>query len=101
MKKYTLSLFIIITGISSCTKSSTNSPYQVKDYDGNVYDTVVIGTQTWMEENLKTTHYRNGTAIFNLIDSVQWDSDTTGAYCNYNNDPNNASIYGHLYNWYA
>lgn len=35
----------------------------VSDYDGNVYNTVLIGYQCWMKENLRTTHYANGTSI--------------------------------------
>lgn len=105
MKKYFLILFIVLVELSSCSKNSSTSN-QVKDYDGNVYDTVVIGTQTWMVENLKTTHYRDGSAISNIPDSIQWtniykNNLSTPAYCDYNNDPANGSAYGHLYNWYA
>ena len=73
----------------------------VTDIDGNVYHTVTIGTQTWMVENLKTTRYRNGDAIPNVTDGTAWGNLTTGAYCNYNNDANNATTYGRLYNWYT
>jgi uncharacterized protein (TIGR02145 family) len=73
----------------------------VVDRDGNVYHTVKIGTQIWMIENLKVTHYRNGNIIPNIADNTNWKNLTTGAYCNYNNDTNKAMIYGRLYNWYA
>ncbi len=73
----------------------------VTDIDGNVYHTVTIGTQCWMLENLKVTHYRNGDSIPNVIDATAWSGLSTGAYCNYNNDSNNATTYGRLYNWYA
>lgn len=73
----------------------------ITDIDGNVYHTVTIGTQVWMVENLKVTHYRNGDSIPNITDGTEWGSLKTGAYCNYNNDPNNAGTYGRLYNWYV
>lgn len=73
----------------------------VTDIDGNVYNTVNIGTQVWMVENLRTTKYQDGSSIPNITDSVAWSTTTGGAYCNYNNNTNNASVYGLLYNWYA
>ena len=71
------------------------------DIDGNVYHTVTIGTQTWMAENLKVTHYRDGTAIPNITNATSWSILTTGAYCDYNNTPSNSTTNGRLYNWYA
>jgi len=73
----------------------------VVDIDGNVYAVVKIGNQWWMAENLKVTHYRNGDAIPNVTDDTKWSNLTNGAYCNYDNDYNNAVTYGSLYNWYA
>jgi len=73
----------------------------VIDYDGNTYQTVLIGTQEWMAENLKVTHYRNGDAIPNITDNGQWSVATSGACCSYENSPSNASTYGLLYNFYA
>jgi uncharacterized protein (TIGR02145 family) len=74
----------------------------VVDYDGNVYDTVVIGSQVWLKENLKTTHYNNGIPIPNVTDMGTWGSLTTGARCYYDNDSvGYDSVYGSLYNFYA
>jgi len=74
----------------------------VKDRDGNVYETVTIGTQVWMAENLKTTKYRNGEPITNVLVNSSWATLTTGAYCWYNNDATaNKSVYGALYNWFT
>lgn len=93
-----------LTDIDSVTfhKDYDNTNQEtVTDIDGNVYHTIKIGTQTWMVENLKTTKYRNGDAIPNVTDNDAWHNLTSGAYCNYNNDANNAIIYGRLYNWYT
>ena len=73
----------------------------VTDIDGNVYNTVKIGTQVWMAEDLKVTKYRNGDPIPNITDNTQWKNLTSGAYCNYRNDNTNVTTYGLLYNWYA
>ena len=71
------------------------------DVDGNIYHTIRIGTQTWMVENLKVTHYRNGDVIPEVKDNTTWQTLSTGAWCNYNNDANNALKYGRLYNGYT
>ena len=73
----------------------------VTDIDGNIYRTVKIGHQWWMAENLKVTHYRNGDEILNVTDGTEWDNQTKGAYCAYDNDENQADISGYLYNGYA
>ncbi len=80
---------------------SITSTGNVTDIDGNVYQTIIIGNQWWMTENLKVTRYRNGDAIPNITDDSAWSGLTTGAYCNYNNDTNIVATYGRLYNWYA
>ena len=73
----------------------------VTDIDGNVYNTVIIGTLEWMVENLKTTKFCNGVDIPNVTDNIQWSNLTTGAYCNYENIASNGNVYGRVYNYYA
>jgi uncharacterized protein (TIGR02145 family) len=73
----------------------------VTDYDGITYKTITIGTQTWMAENLRTTHYRNGDPIPNVTGGRAWMDLTSGAYCDYNNEVKYSNIYGRLYNLYA
>ena len=71
------------------------------DGDGNVYDTVRIGTQTWLAEDLKTTKYNNGVSIPLVTDNTQWASMSSAAFCWYGNNPAFKENYGALYNWYA
>ncbi len=71
----------------------------VTDIDGNVYQTVTIGTSCWMAENLRTTRYNDGTEIPNVTDKTEWVMLTTGAYSV--QSPEYEEIYGKLYNWYA
>jgi uncharacterized protein (TIGR02145 family) len=73
----------------------------VTDIDGNVYATLQIGTQTWMVENLKVKHYRNGDPIPNVEDTTAWGTLSSGAFCWYNNDSSNNVTYGKMYNWFA
>jgi uncharacterized protein (TIGR02145 family) len=79
----------------------SNAQETVKDKDGNIYKTVKAGSQVWMAENLKVTHYLNGEAIPNITEPKQWDALTSGAWCDIGNDPVKAKTYGHFYNWYT
>ncbi|MEI7491608.1 MAG: FISUMP domain-containing protein [Bacteroidota bacterium] len=71
------------------------------DADSNHYTVVQIGSQLWMQENLKTTKYRDGSDIPNVTDSAAWGNLSTGAWCDYHNLPSEGEYYGHLYNFYA
>ena len=95
-----LILMFVLIFVSGCNKDK--EPTTVTDADGNVYHQVIIGTQTWMIENLKTTKYKEGTVIPNITDATAWNSLSTPSYCWYNNDEaTNKTTYGALYNWYA
>ncbi len=75
----------------------------VTDYDGNIYPTVLIGSQTWMAENLKTTRYADGSTIPLVEDTSAWNALTTTdkAYSWYDNSTSNRDTYGGLYTWAA
>ena len=89
---------------SSASNSVTPSAISttVSDIEGNIYNIVTIGTQTWMTENLKTTKYNDGTSIPSVTGTTEWSNLTTPGYCWYNNDAATyKDIYGALYSWYT
>ena len=67
------------------------------DQDSNYFEIKYFGSQLWAIENTEVVTYRDGTPIPEVTDATEWGNLTTGAWCYYNNDPNN----GKLYNWYA
>jgi len=90
------------TGISAIVFNSNLTYGTVLDIDGNVYKTILIGTQTWMAENLKTTKCNDGTSVSNVTDLNAWDALTSPGYCWCLNDASTyKAVYGALYNWYA
>lgn len=69
----------------------------VTDIDNNTYNTVQIGLQCWLKENLRTSRYANGMSI--ALGSC---TSTTTAYRYYpDNNSSNVPSYGYLYNWKA
>ena len=88
------------TGYGSALTFTTQQ--YITDADGNIYNKVIIGTQVWMKENLKTTKYNDGTPIPLVTDNTEWTNLSTAGYCFYNNDADTyKSNYGALYNWNA
>ena len=81
--------------------SSNSSVTSVTDVQGNKYDAVKIGNQTWMKENLKVTKLNDGTEIPEVKPNDQWLQTSTPAFSYYNNDVLNDAKYGKLYNWYT
>ncbi|MEI7830052.1 MAG: FISUMP domain-containing protein [Prolixibacteraceae bacterium] len=102
---------ISVKGTNSCGNGSISASFpitvnplsaNVSDVDGNIYSTVTIGTQVWMASNLKTTKYKDGSAIPLVTDNTAWSVLTTPGYCWYNNDATTyKSAYSALYNFYT
>ena len=101
-------LIVMMTGglifLTSCEKEENKPKIEygaATDIDGNVYDAVTIGTQTWMIQDLKTSKYRNGDPVSTGLSDNDWMDATSGACAIYDNDDANNTTYGKLYNWYA
>lgn len=95
---FLLSLILFLSSFSTdvCGQSYVDTKLQssmvgdtniVTDYDGNVYNTVDIGSQRWIKESLRSLHYSDGTTIQSVLA--------------YNNDEGLVPTYGRIYTWYA
>ena len=80
--------------------------------DGKSYNTVKIGSQVWMAENLAETEFADHSKIPVVEGATTWTGLLTGGMCAYDNDYTNVGCgetepeltevkYGLLYNWYA
>lgn len=75
---------------------------QLIDANGNSYNSVKLGAQIWMAENLKTTKFKDGSTIPLATSITIWDALSTPAYCWFNNNEATfKNMYGALYNWYT
>lgn len=90
-----------ITFATGCDKEDT-SPDQEKiiDVDGNIYTTVIIGTQVWMGEDLKVKSYRNGDPIRTTTLNISNESNPKYQWAYVGNE-DTVKVYGRLYTWYA
>ena len=91
-------LFLSLITLSQTTGTLTDAR------DGKVYKTVVIGTQTWMAENLNVMIFRNGDTIPEAKTDAEWINarmEGNPSWCYSNYDSANGLKYGILYNWYA
>ena len=100
---FVITLIGFLVFINGCEKNSADKDDEttVTDKDGNVYNTIKIGDQIWMAENLEVTHYRNGDEIPEFSTCTDWCNRTTGAYCDHALNNDDTIRYGRLYNWYA
>jgi uncharacterized protein (TIGR02145 family) len=92
-------LISILTG--SCNKED-NSPKveKVIDVDGNIYTTLIIGTQIWLGEDLKVKSFRNGDPISTTNLDISNEPSPKYQWA-YGNDENTLDVYGRLYTWYT
>ncbi|MFP4293823.1 MAG: fibrobacter succinogenes major paralogous domain-containing protein [Cyclobacteriaceae bacterium] len=105
MKLPIIGIVIFITvslALSACSEEDQSDSI---DTDSSFnYNIVQIGSQCWLSENLNEDKFRNGDIIFHAKTEQEWlDAAATGtpAWCYYKNEPNNGTLYGKLYNWYA
>jgi uncharacterized protein (TIGR02145 family) len=112
---FTLLLFFIV--LSGCKKDEeilvfheeTEEPYTpqistgngVTDIDGNEYGSVIIGGQEWMTQNLRASHFANGSPIPLVTEDENWTALSSAARSEYANDPQHTAVFGLYYNAFA
>ena len=78
-------------------------PIITADYEDD-NDSVLIGGEAWLSQNLNVCTFRNGDIIMEAKTHEEWMAaakNNKPVWCHYNNDPANAKKYGKIYNWYA
>jgi Fibrobacter succinogenes major domain (Fib_succ_major) len=103
--KFTVCHYDAVTGISKTIEVTQNAlagHLAHGDLQGSCSSVLTtICDQDWMIKNLDVDHYRNGDPIPQVTDLTAWHELTTGAWCYYENNTANGTVYGKLYNWYA
>ncbi len=93
---------VFVNGTQVGSLEACSPEYSVlSDIDGNDYLSVLIGSQWWMSENLRVSHFNDGTLIPNVTDDEEWIALNIPAWCNYENIQVNENVYGKMYNWFA
>ena len=97
---------LLLIGITEVKSSEKNTAYFTKVLPDTPkqYNSVRIGGQIWMSENLNVSHFRNGDSIPEVRTPEDWEKagkEQKPAWCYYDNNPENNSKFGKLYNWYA
>ena len=95
-KKHGFSVRCVLNDTISTEPENVCGTSTVSDYDNNVYNTVQIDGQCWLKENLRTTHYSDGTAI-----PLGSGYSETASYLHVAGDGSNDATYGLLYNYKA
>jgi len=80
---------------------SVNAQY-LTDIDGNQYQTIIVGKQIWMAENLKVTKFNDGQPLPLIVANEEWRNLASPGYCYFNNSLEKyGNLYGALYNWHV
>lgn len=92
----------VVTDVPAASKTITFNFVACTDPDGNNYQTVTIGSQTWQAQNLRTTKLNDGAEIQLINNDAEWAAITSPALGWYNNNAATyKDLYGGYYNWYA
>lgn len=92
------------TALATSTILTTGNYYLTQTINGcesNRASISIVAGQDWLSKNLDVITYSNGRPIPQVTDPTAWANLTTGAWCYFNNDSANNTVYGKLYNWYA
>jgi len=95
MSFWFLGFLAALTLFQNCSKESDSDANNIS------IPNVTIGQQIWSLKNLDVTTYRNGDPIQQVTTVQELAATRNGAWCYYQNDPTNGTLYGKMYNWYA